>query len=165
MSARISIYALTLSAAAFGALVVKESYTEEAVIPVRGDVPTVGFGMTKRPDGSPVQMGDRTNPVEAVQRSLQHIARDESGIKRCITSPLSQAEYDLMVGFAYQYGVPTLCKSSMVREVNAGNYAASCQAYGKYRFVAGRDCALPGSGCRGVALRAQARVDACMAAQ
>jgi lysozyme len=162
---RIAVAALSLSAVAFGGLVLSEHYTDEAVIPVKGDRPTLGYGSTFHADGSPVRMGDRTNPVEAVQRSLAHIQKDEAGLKRCVTAPLHQAEYDLLVDAAYQYGAGTVCASSMVREANAGNYRLSCEAYLKYRFVAGRDCSKPGSGCRGVWIRAQARRDKCMAVQ
>lgn len=162
---RNGIGALALSAAALVAIWNQEGWTERAVIPVEGDVPTLGPGLTKRADGSPVQLGDTIKPLEGARRSLAHIQQDEAGVKRCITAPLHQAEYDLAVDFAYQYGVAALCKSSIAREANAGRYAASCEGYAKYRFVAGRDCALPGSGCRGVALRALARRDKCMAAQ
>lgn len=162
---RNAIAALSVSAAAFVALMNSEGWTERAIIPVPGDVPTVGPGLTKRADGSPVQMGDTIKPLEGVQRSLAHIQKDEQGIKACVTAPLSQTEFDLLISFAYQYGVPTLCKSSIVREANAGNYAASCEGYLKYRFVAGRDCSLPDSGCRGVWLRSQERHSKCMAAQ
>ena len=34
-----------------------EDYTDRAVIPTKGDVPTVGFGSTRHEDGSRVQMG------------------------------------------------------------------------------------------------------------
>lgn len=162
---RNAIAAMSVSAAAFFALMQQEGWTERAVIPVPGDVPTVGPGLTKRADGSPVQMGDTIKPLEGVQRSLAHLQKDEQGIKTCITAPLSQAEYDLAVDFAYQYGVAALCKSSIVSAANAGNYAASCEGYLKYRFVAGRDCSLPGTGCRGVWLRSQKRYQTCMAAQ
>jgi lysozyme len=161
---RIAIAALSLSAVAFGSLVVSEHYTDEAVIPVKGDRPTNGFGSTFNADGSPVRMGDRTNPVEAVKRSLAHIQKDEAGLKRCVSAPLNQTEYDLLVDASYQYGVRTVCSSSMVREVNAGNYRLSCEAYLKYRFVAGRDCSLQGSGCRGVWIRAQNRREKCVEA-
>ncbi len=162
---RIGIASLALSAAALVALWDREGWTDTAVIPVKGDVPTVGPGLTKRPDGSPVQMGDRITPLEGAHRSLAHVQKDEAGVKACVTAPLSQVEYDTMVDFAYQYGVSTLCKSSIVREANAGRYAQSCDAYTLYRFVAGRDCSAPGSGCRGVWLRSQARRDKCMGVQ
>ena len=50
---RITVAALSLSAAAFIGLVVHEGYTDRAVIPVTGDVPTIGFGTT-----GGVKMGD-----------------------------------------------------------------------------------------------------------
>lgn len=164
--ARMVVGALSLSAAALVGLAVNEYYTDEAVIPVKGDVPTLGFGSTTHADGRPVRMGDRTNPVESLQRTLAHVQKDEAGLKRCVSAPLHQAEYDLMVDFAYQYGVGALCRSTIVREANAGRYAQSCEAYTLYRFVAGYDCSTPGNTrCHGVWLRSKSRRDKCMEAQ
>lgn len=165
MSQRYKIAGLGASAALLVALATNEGYTPTAVIPVKGDVPTVGFGSTVKEDGSPVRMGDSTTPVQALQRTLAHIQKDESGIKRCVTAPLTQVEYDVMTDFAYQYGPAALCSSSMVKLANAGDYAGSCQAYAKFRYVAGRDCAIRSSGCYGVWTRQQARIAKCMGAQ
>lgn len=163
---RRNVIALSASAALLVSLVVSEGYTEKAVIPVKGDVPTVGFGMTYRPDGTPVQMGDRTNPIDAIQRSLSHIQKDEIGIKKCVTAPISQVEYDLMVDFAYQYGVPKLCRSNMVKKANIGDYVGSCKAYLQYKRVNGYDCSTPGNKrCWGVWQRSVERYNDCMEAQ
>lgn len=163
---RRNVIALSASAALLVSLVVSEGYTEKAVIPVKGDVPTVGFGMTYRPDGTPVQMGDRTNPIDAIQRSLSHIQKDEIGIKKCVIAPISQVEYDLMVDFAYQYGVPILCRSSMVKKANIGDYVGSCKAYLQYKRVNGYDCSTPGNKrCWGVWQRSVERYNDCMEAQ
>jgi lysozyme len=62
---RIVVAALSLSAAAFGGLVLHESYSDKAIIPVRGDVPTIGFGTTEG-----VKMGDTITPPKAVVRAL-----------------------------------------------------------------------------------------------
>jgi lysozyme len=164
-SRRTTIAALSVSAAAFVALIAHEGWTDRAVIPVKGDVPTVGPGLTKRPDGSPVQMGDTIKPVEGITRSLAHIQESETALKRCVTAPVSQVEYDILVDFAYQYGEAATCKSGMVRAINAGDYAASCEAYLRYRFVAGYDCSTPGNRrCPGVWTRSQARRDKCVEA-
>ena len=160
-----AVAALSLSAAGFIGLVQHEGYTSKAVVPIPGDRPTVGFGSTFKEDGSPVTMSDTVTPQRALRMSLTHIAKDELNLKRCVTGELSQSEYDLLVDFSYQYGSVTACKSSMVRHINAGNYAAACQAYGQYRFAAGRDCSDPASRCRGVWLRSQERVTKCMGAQ
>ena len=163
---RTSIGVLGASAALLVALAAHEGYTDRAVVPTKGDRPTVGFGSTFRDDGKPVQMGDTITPVRALQRTLAHLQKDEAGIKRCVTAPLSQVEYDLMVDFAYQYGVPTLCKSSIVASANNGDYVASCQSYLKYRFADKYDCSTPGNRrCGGVWERQKKRYAACMAAQ
>jgi GH24 family phage-related lysozyme (muramidase) len=162
---RILIAALSLSAAAFGGLVLKEGFTTQAVIPIPGDRPTVGFGSTFDDKGLPVRMGDTITAPQAVLRSLAHIAKDETALKACVTGALSQSEYDILVGFAYQTGTAAACKSSMVRHINAGRYADSCAAYLRYRFAAGRDCSDPASRCRGVWLRTQERHQKCMEAQ
>jgi lysozyme len=140
-------------------LVTYEGYTEEAIIPVPGDVPTLGFGTT-----GGVKLGDKTTPPKALRRALIDIQKFEGAVKSCVRMPLTQTEYDLLVDFSYQYGAATLCKSTMVREINAGNYEASCRGYLLYKRVAGRDCSLPGSTCRGVWVRSKARYDACMLA-
>lgn len=164
-STRVGIGALAISAAGLLAMWDHEGWTERAVVPVKGDVPTVGPGLTKRADGSPVQMGDTITPLDGARRSLAHVQKDEAGIKQCVTAPLHQAEYDLLVDHAYQYGIRATCGSTVVKLVNAGRYAEACEAYTSWRFVAGRDCSLPGSGCRGVWLRSKDRRDKCMAVQ
>lgn len=175
MNPRVVIAALSLSAAGIVGIASLEGYTDEAIIPVKGDVPTNGFGMTQRPDGTPVQLGDRTNPVEALQRTLAYTQRADAQIKRCVTAPLHQAEYDLMADFGYQYGVGTLCRSAIVAKANAGDYPGSCRAYLAFRFInKGRpneyDCSTlvdgkPNKRCWGVWARQQRRYQQCEAAQ
>lgn len=132
---RMAASAMAISAAAFVGLITHEGWFERATVPVKGDVPTVGPGLTKRPDGTPVQMGDTIKPVEGVQRSYAHIAQSETRLKACVTGQVSQVEYDLLMDFAYQYGEAAACGSSMVRSINAGRYIEACQAYRDYRFM------------------------------
>ena len=160
------VAALTVSAAMVVGLWVSEGYTDKAIIPVQGDYPTNGFGTRFNEDGTPVKIGDRTTPVAAAKRSLAHIQKDESGLKKCVTAPLSQVEYDTMMNFAYQYGIPKLCGSSIVRLANAGDYAGSCKAYLKYKFVDGYDCSTPGNRrCSDVWNRSVGRYQKCMESQ
>ena len=60
---RRTVAALTLSAAALVGIVLHEGYTDRAVIPVKGDVPTIGFGTT-----TGVKLGDTTTPPKALAR-------------------------------------------------------------------------------------------------
>lgn len=165
MIKRTTVAALSVSAAALVSLALHEGYTDRAIIPTKDDRPTVGFGSTFREDGTPVRMGETITPPVALARTLAHIQKDETGIKRCVTAPLYQHEYDVMVDFAYQYGVPTLCTSSMVRHANAGNYTASCNSYLLYKRAAGYDCSTPGNKrCWGVWVRQLERQKKCLGA-
>lgn len=163
---RTAIASIGLSAAALVALIASESYTDKAVIPTKNDRPTVGFGSTFRDDGTPVQLGDTITPPKAIKRTFEHIAKDEAKLKQCVKAPLYQAEYDVLVDFAYQYGTAATCKSSMVRNINAGNYAAACDGYTKYKYSGGFDCSIPNNKvCSGVWKRNLERKEKCESAQ
>lgn len=164
---RIAVAALSLSAMGFLGIVQHEGYREVAYIPVPGDRPTVAFGNTFHPDGSPVKLGDKVTPQKAIRMSLSHITKDELNLKRCVTGDLSQEEYDILLDFAYWRGSGGACRSAVVQNINAGNYVAACNAYLNLdsRKATGKDCKEPGSGCRGVWVRAQKRYNDCMEAQ
>lgn len=166
MKSRIAIASLSLSAAALVGIAVQEGYTDKAVIPTKGDRPTSGFGSTFNTDGTPIKIGDTTNPVQALQRTLAYTQVADAKIRACVTAPLYQVEFDIMSDFSYQYGTGALCKSSIVKHANAGRYADSCKAYLQYRFAAGYDCSTPGNiRCMGVWTRQQNRYKSCMGAQ
>jgi lysozyme len=121
MKARIFISALTLSASALVGMAVHEGYREAAYRPVPGDVPTIGFGTTQG-----VQMGDRIEPVQALARKLADVQKFEGALKQCVRVPLHQHEYDAFISLAYNIGPGAFCASTLVRRLNAGEYAAAC---------------------------------------
>jgi len=163
---RVAISALALSAAALVARVTHEGYSDTAIIPTKDDVPTLGFGNTTRADGSKVQMGDRTDPVKALQRTMLYEEKSADAIRRCVKVPLHQVEFDIYSDFAYQYGAGALCKSSITTALNDGRYADACKALLQYRFAAGYDCSTPGNKrCWGVWERQKTRFEKCMAVQ
>jgi lysozyme len=140
MAKRTAIAALTLSAAAFVGILVREGYSDNAIIPVPGDVPTLGFGTTEG-----VKMGDRTTPVKAAQRALQDVSKYEGALKRCVTAPLSQAEYDLYVNLSYNIGPTAFCNSTIVKRLNTEDYQGACDAILKFKYFKGFDCSTPGN--------------------
>lgn len=164
---RAAIGALVISAAGAASVAVHEGFTERAVVPVKNDRPTYGHGSTWRPDGTPVQMGDTITRQQAAELLQRQLGAWEAGIKKCVKAPLFQEEYDILVGFAHQYGVAAACNSSVVRYVNAGNYEAACRVYPLYKYGPGRyDCSTPGNRiCPGVHTRNLEREAKCLAAQ
>lgn len=119
---RRAVAALALSAAGLVSLLQSEGYTSRAVIPIKGDVPTIGFGTT---DG--VKMGDTITPQAAVSRALSDVSKFEGAIKRCVKVPLNQGEYDAYLSLSYNIGSGAFCGSTLVRKLNAGDYAGACE--------------------------------------
>lgn len=162
---RIAVATLSLSAAGFGAVAVNEGYRDTAYVPVVGDRWTVGFGSTFWFDGTPVRRGDKIDVLTAIKLKLAHIGVDESAVKKCVTAPVSQKEYDLLVSHAYQYGHAATCGSTLVRLTNERRYNDACRQYARWTFADGRNCRQPNSGCAGVAIRADERTAQCLASQ
>ncbi|MGP5331955.1 glycoside hydrolase family protein [Pseudomonas helleri] len=164
---RLAVSVLTVSLAGFGAWKANEGYTDTAVIPTKGDVPTIGHGSTRYEDGTKVRLGDTiTRPrAELLARNL--MTQDEKQFAASLPGVrLHQEEFDLYMDFIGQYGIGNWRASSMRRDLLAGNYAQACNDLLKYRFAAGFDCSTPGNKrCAGVWSRQLERHAKCMAAQ
>lgn len=130
---RIAVSLLTTSAVGFVGLMGYEGYSDRAIIPITGDVPTIGFGTTEG-----VRMGDRTTPPEALARALQDVQKFEGAIKQCVKVPLHQHEYDSYTQLAYNIGADAFCGSSLVRRLNAGDYVGACAEISRWVKAGGR---------------------------
>ena len=152
MKVRTRIAALSLSAAALVSIAVHEGYKGNAYIPIPGDVPTIGFGTTKG-----VKMGDTIDPVKALQRKLTDVMAFEGALKECVKVPLHQHEYDAYLSLAYNIGPGAFCGSTLVRRLNAGDYAGACAEILRWdRFQ--------GQPLRGLTLRRQDEHRKCLGA-
>lgn len=156
---RSTVAGLTLSASALVGIVLHEGYSDRAIIPVPGDVPTIGFGTT-----SGVKLGDTITPPQALARALTDVQQFEGALKQCVTVPLAQHEYDALVSFSYNVGSREFCQSTLVRKLNAGDYAGACSELLRWRFFKGKDCALPANArlCGGLVTRRQAEYRQCI---
>lgn len=121
MISRNQIASLSLSAAALVGIALHEGYRDTAYTPVPGDVPTIGFGTTEG-----VKPGDKTTPPQALARALTDIQKFEGAIKRCVTVPLHQHEYDAYTSLAYNIGSTAFCGSTLVKRLNAHDYPGAC---------------------------------------
>lgn len=116
------VIALVLSAAALVGIALSEGYSDQAIIPIKGDVPTVGFGSTEG-----VKLGDKTTPVKALARALQDVQKYEGAVKKCVKVPLYQYEYDAYLSLAYNIGTGAFCRSTLVKKLNDTDYLGACK--------------------------------------
>jgi lysozyme len=143
---RSAMAVLVLAASTLVGIAVHEGYRDEAYIPVPGDVPTIAYGTT-----AGVRMGDRTTPVRSLVRLLDEIEGVyAAGVKRCVTVPLYQYEYEAFVRLAYSVGIPTFCRKAspgkppnLIDLINAEKYAEACARIEAFKYGPGRKV-LPG---------------------
>jgi lysozyme len=103
-----------------------EGFSETAVPPVAGDVPTYGFGTTRGPDNSPLRGGEKITPPAAVALALRDVEAHEGILKKCLAGvALYQHEYDAFVSLELNTGA--VCGSSIPAKLRAGDYAAACK--------------------------------------
>lgn len=129
---RTQVAALSLSAAALVGIATWEGYREDAYTDIVG-VWTIGFGTT---DG--VKRGHKTSPVEALNRKLSDVQKFEGAIKQCVTVPLHQHEYDAYLSLAYNIGTGAFCGSTLVRRLNAQDYAGACKEILRWNRAGGQ---------------------------
>lgn len=130
---RLAVAALSLSAAGLVGIANYEGFSEKAYIPVAGDVPTIGFGSTEG-----VKMGDTITVPKAIERLYRDTEKAESAIGRCVKVPLSQYEFDAFTSFAFNVGSEAFCSSTLVKKLNASDYAGACAELKRWVYVDGR---------------------------
>jgi len=107
-----------------------------------GDPWTIGIGTTVYPDGRKVQRGDTCTP----QQADEYLAHDLQGFERdvaaMVTVPLTGNQFAALVSLAYNVGAPALRSSTLLRLLNAGDYAGAANQFLRWNRAAGR--VLPG---------------------
>lgn len=162
---RIAVAFLTLSALGFSATVSRESFTPVAVVPVKGDPPTYGFGATTKEDGTPVTMADKIDPPGAVRLAVKDMAAKEATLRSCFAgAELAQYEWDAYVDLAYNVGAGAVCRSSIPAKTKRGDYEAACLTILDFKRVHGVDCSLLANRhyCGGVWTRRKAMAHQCL---
>lgn len=136
-SNRVKLLVLALSAAGLVGIAVDEGYSAKPYFDSNKTL-TIGFGSTEG-----VKLGDTTTPVKALQRKLLDIGRYSQTLKRCVTVPLYQYEFDAYVNLAYNIGPTAFCNSTLVTRLNKLDYAGACDAILMWRMVGDTDCSAP----------------------
>jgi lysozyme len=154
---RVAVGALALSASTLVGLLVTEGYREQAYRPLPTDVWTAGFGTT----GPDIQPGVKLPVEQALQRALTDVQKFEGAVRQCVKVPLHQHEYDAFVKFSYNVGSGAFCNSTMVRLLNAGDYAGACAQFDRWTMFQGKDCRVRANGCYGLVVRRQAERALC----
>jgi len=134
---RLAIAVLSLSASTLVGIALHEGYRDAAYTPVKGDVPTIGFGTTQG-----VNPGDKITVERALIRLLADAGKFEQAVKRCAPVPMHPHEFSAFVSLTYNIGEGAFCRSTLARKLNAGDYTGACAEILRWDKFKGQ--ALPG---------------------
>lgn len=95
--------------------------------PTKDDVWTIGWGHTKG-----VKEGDVITEAEAEAFLREDIAVAEDAIARNVKVKLNQNQYDALVSFVFNIGEPQFKKSTMLRKVNAEDFAGASAEFPRW---------------------------------
>lgn len=96
-----------------------------------GGVWTIGYGHT----GTDVYAGKTITREEADKLFRNDVARAENAVRKYITVPLAQHQFDALVSFTYNLGAGALQRSTLRRKINDGEYSAVPSELMKWVYV------------------------------
>lgn len=103
------------------------------------NVPTIGYGTTVYPDGKKVSLRDPEITKEKAEEFLKkHIEKIEPEIKNAIKVQLNDNQYSALVSFAYNLGVFSLRKSTLMVKLNESKFKDIEREFKKWVFAGGK---------------------------
>lgn len=109
-------------AAAIAVVGAFEGYSATAYPDIIG-VPTICYGETKG-----VHLGDKATRAQCDEKLSSRLVEFNEGVSSCINVDLPDSRRVAFVSLAYNIGTAAFCKSTVVRKINAGDVAGSCDA-------------------------------------
>ena len=99
---------------------------------------TIGYGWTKPVDGKPIRAG-MTIKQETAERLLKTgLVSYENDVSRLVKVNLTQGQFDALVSFTYNLGVRSLSTSTLLRKLNAGDYAGAADEFLRWNKAGGK---------------------------
>ena len=95
---------------------------------------TIGFGST----GPDVVKGMTITEEQAVDRLMHDLSHAETTVKRLVTVPLTQHQYDALVDFVFNCGAGNFQSSTLLKLLNQENFAAAHDEFAKWNKSGGR---------------------------
>jgi lysozyme len=85
------------------------------------NIPTIGYGTIKYPDGKAVTMKDPAISEAQATQYLEHEVNEKvSNVERMVKVALNDNEFAALVSFSYNVGWQALEKSTLMKLLNAG---------------------------------------------
>jgi lysozyme len=115
--------------------VVLEAYPD----PAHGwRVPTIGIGHTTAAGPPEVKQGMKITEKEAREMLVRDLAKYESAVNRLVKVPLTANQYGALTSFTFNLGEGNLAKSTLLKKLNAGDYAGAAKEFPRWNKAGGK---------------------------
>lgn len=101
-------------------------------------LPTIGWGTIAYEDGAKVRRGDRIDQARADALLDWEMRGKAAAVARLVTAPISHDEFSALVSFAYNLGEGNLARSTLLRLLNARDYAGAAAEFPKWNQAGGQ---------------------------
>ena len=99
---------------------------------------SIGYGWTQPVDGKPIRAG-MTIKQETAERLLKTgLVSYESDVSRLVKVGVTQGQFDALVSFTYNLGARSLSTSTLLRKLNAGDYAGAADEFLRWNKAGGK---------------------------
>ena len=103
------------------------------------NIPTIGWGNTFYENGTKVKLGDQISKTDAL-KLLEVVANRDFADKifPSIKVKVTQSQFDAMVSLAYNIGAGAFLKSTLLKKVNAGDFAGAGEEFLRWNKAGGK---------------------------
>lgn len=108
--------------------------------PCSWEVPTIGYGHTDAA-GPPKYAATKSlvlSEAEATEILRNDLQKYADAVSKAVTVPLNDNQFDALVSWCYNVGPGAVAKSTLVRKLNAGDYAAVPSELAKWNKAGGK---------------------------
>lgn len=95
-------------------------------------IPTIGYGTIRYPDGRKVRLGDEITADEAEAFLKFECDKVAEEVSDEVKVKLNQNQFDALVSFCYNVGTGAFKNSTLLRELNKGNYNLAAAEFPKW---------------------------------
>jgi len=86
-------------------------------------------------------MGDTITKEGAEELLREDVKRFEGYVDRLVKVPLTQGQFDALVSFTYNLGPGALEKSTLLDQLNRGDYDSAAEQFGRWVKAGGKTLA------------------------
>ncbi|PRI21514.1 lysozyme [Pectobacterium versatile] len=102
---------------------------------------TLGYGWTQPVDGKPIRRGMTIDAATAERLLKTGVVQYERAVNQLVRVSITQNQFDALVSFTYNLGSRSLSTSTLLKKLNAGDYAGAAAEFARWNRAGGKDLA------------------------